>query len=220
MLRTIAGTHLLSAILAILFSAYGSSHAQADNYTFAFTGVVTSVDSPLNSQFAVGNTVQATYTFTDADVDTFPPSDTGTYQNPFITGSVAFSNGYTTSYNPAYISTLIKVENKVVDSYQAYIPATGPIVSGAMPLDFTVLLDDLGGVMLSSDALPTSPPNIALAETRRGYLRFIQGSTESVVNYDIRTLILVPEPSTLLLLAVSAISLLGYRKATSDGRHR
>ena len=33
-------------------------------------------------------------------------------------------------------------------------------------------------------------------------------------------LTLVPEPSTLLLLGIGAISLLGYRKAKSDGRHR
>jgi hypothetical protein len=30
----------------------------------------------------------------------------------------------------------------------------------------------------------------------------------------------VPEPSTFFLLGMAAISLLGYRKATSDGRHR
>jgi hypothetical protein len=33
-------------------------------------------------------------------------------------------------------------------------------------------------------------------------------------------LTLVPEPSTFVLLGIGAISLLGYRKATSDGRHR
>jgi hypothetical protein len=213
MRRNFACTNLHLAILAILVSGYVSSQTQAGNYTFAFTGVVTSVDSPLNSQFAVGNTVQGSYTFTDTVIDAAPPLDEGIYFVPFITGSVAFSNGYATSYNPLYISQEIIVENKAFNNYQAYVSAySGPDVSGATPLNFTVLLEDLQGTMLSSNAMPTSPPDIALAETRIGYVRFIQGSTQSFVNYSIQTLTLVPEPSTILLIAIGAISLLGYQR--------
>jgi hypothetical protein len=178
---------------------------RANNVTFGFTGTVYQVDSPLNSQFAIGNTVQGTYTFNDADVDTSAPNDLGLYQNPFVAANVSFSNGYSATYNSGGSGKLILVDNGgSPDRYSVFIPMSGANVSGYSTEVFNLELDDNQGTMLSSDQLPTTPPSLALAELKDGYLRFGQGQADSWVWFNLTSLSLVPEPSTVSLLLVMA----------------
>jgi len=199
------------ATATILLSALIVSELRANQHTFGVSGVVTSVDSPLGSQFAVGDTLQGTYTFDDADVDTYAPPDLGFYENPFISATVPFSNGYSATYNSLATSKLILVDNAGnPDLYEVFIPVNGPIVSGMSAQLFEFYLQDNQGAMLASDDLPTSPPNFALAESAKGFLRFGNEQSQRFVYFDLVSL--VPEPSTATLLGVIAALLLPMRR--------
>src|SRR5262249_3374126 len=91
---------LLFLLAAVVAAQTISRAGSAQLVTFRFDGTVTSVDSPLGAQFAVGNTVTGFYTTNLATPDSDPAPNTGQYQNPFTALSALFSNGYSLSLSP------------------------------------------------------------------------------------------------------------------------
>jgi PEP-CTERM motif len=207
----------LSAALFCVWSAVGAVPLRANTHTFAFTGEVTSVDSPLTSQFSIGDLLSGVYSFDDTAVDTNASADTGFYEDALFEVTVSFDNGYSAQFDPLGISQLILVDNSSSDLYDLEIPMTGPPVSALEPDLMAITLIDNDGTMLTSDDLPTSPPETSLAETADGLLRFPTGPmTSSLVQFDLLSLTSVPEPSTAALMAFMGGMLLQWRRRSAQ----
>jgi hypothetical protein len=180
--------------------------AAAQLVTFKFDGTVTAVDAPLGVQFSVGDTLIGTYTTDVATVDSDATSTGGEYLSPFTAFVTTFSNGYVATLNPGgpFTDTMI-LNDDPVDIYSLLASVTGPSVSGQTADRITVnlLANSAPSGLVTSDDLPTTPPNVALADINEGVLQF--GSTTMRVTFSVRSIELVPEPATLWLMFAAAL---------------
>jgi hypothetical protein len=117
-----------------------------------------------------------------------------------------FSNGYVATLNPGgpFTDTMI-LNDDPVDIYSLLASVTGPSVSGQTADRITVnlLANSAPSGLVTSDDLPTTPPNVALADINEGVLQF--GSTTMRVTFSVRSIELVPEPATLWLMFAAAL---------------
>ncbi|HKY06936.1 MAG TPA: PEP-CTERM sorting domain-containing protein, partial [Candidatus Binatia bacterium] len=186
--------------IAILIAVHYAP-AGASPITFSFSGTLVFVDPSLSGTFSPGQTISGTYTFES----TTPDSDPG---NPNFGGypgantNLSFVAGsYTGSFGgPAFNATNVGLSFPgPFDVYQVNIPLAGPNVGSATPFQFALDIRDLDQTALASDALPLTPPDLALFETRAITLIF---DDNSFVVASLDSLQQVPEPSALFLLVV------------------
>jgi hypothetical protein len=202
---------LLCATLSCIYSlGFGHAPLRANSVTFGLTGTVTAVDSPLTIQFAPNDTFTGTVTFNDATAGSYPTSDIGLYHNLFTAAHVSFSNGYVANFSGG--NSDLVVDNTGPDLYESFVPVTGPNVSGMFLDILDYALRDDQNIMLTSTAIPTSPPSLALAEAHDGFLRFRSGQTSKFVSFNFTSLTAVPEPAKSLLLIVAAALLPASRR--------
>lgn len=202
-----------STNLLVLFSIFHAAQVRAASYSFAFTGVVTAVDSQLAPQFAVGQTISGNYTFDSAGIDTLADPSVGFYEDVLVAANAVFSNGYTVNRDPSGVAELILVDNSnTPDLYDVFIPVNGALVNGASPDLLEFFLQDNNGTMLSSDDLPLTPPTYALAEAHGGLLRFDLGPNSYYVDYNLLSLNAVPEPATAILAIMPCLAALCVRR--------
>ncbi len=157
-------------VLAVLSVAHELPRtATAQLVTFKFNGTVTTVDAPLISAFATGDSVTGTYTTNLATPDSDPTATGGEYFNPFTALSATFSGGYTVVLNPVGPSTDIMLLNDdPIDIYSLAASVTGASVGGqtADRLTLSLLKNTSPSGLVTSDHLPTLPPNVALADIK------------------------------------------------------
>jgi hypothetical protein len=195
---------LCTTLSCIYLLGIGHTALRANSVTFGLTGTVTTVDSPLTAQFATNDTFTGTVTFNDATVGSYPTSSIGLYHNLFTAAHLAFSNGYVADFSGGN-SDLI-VDNTGPDLYESFVPVTGSNVSGMFLDILDYAMRDDQNVMLTSTAIPTSPPNLALAEAHDGFIRFRSAQTSKFVSFNLTSLTAVPEPATsMLFLAAAAL---------------
>ena len=179
--------HLAVAIFVSLFDLSSLSLVSAQTVTFEFTGVVTSSDLP---EFVALDTVTGQYTFISSTVDSDAAPNAGLYKPGVTSYSISFSSGYSAVFDTDGALTDIQVlDDDPLDIYSVLANVSGSSVNGFAPEISTIntLRETPGGTFITSPALPTTPPDLALADIKEGALRF---SGNNYVHYDIQTLAL------------------------------
>ena len=185
------------------------SPAHAD-LIFTFAGEVASVDTPLDSQFTVGDTFTFTFSIDETTADTNSSPEDGVY--PGVTGvSFSYSNGYT---GGAASSPILAVQSRSsFDALSSQFNPTGAGVSGQTPSFIEFSLDDTTATAFTSDAIPTAL-DINDFDVTRLQLFFSGSAGETSVTGIITsasvTLSAVPEPSSLAVWVLGGL-MLGFR---------
>ena len=198
--------HLVGSLIILVPLLFMRS-SDAAEFTFTFTGEVSSPSS-FPADIPAGTSVSGYYSFSDSVTDDFPSSTEGWYSSHYTGGAINFSTGHSATFSATggdytYVDTAVAF-------YDLSYPASGITLGGADIQFVSIYLQDDDAVFLSSDALPTTPPDIALAERAEGALN-LDGFQN--LGFDLHTLYLVPEPSSLLLfVGLIATVLAWYRR--------
>lgn len=198
-------------ILAVLMITTFATVLNAEIITFAFSGTVTEVEDPceiLDPSIIVGSAFNGSYTFNSDAIDRNPDPRWGRYG-----GSQAVPDVFSMSvvvgnkvFEPIR-SASISVDDEVTyDSYGVHV--------GIDPeaFDYAAVELFLGGEadFLDSDSLPITPP--LLEETFSSvlgisYMSVLNPFSNVLVGGTLSSLTLVPEPTTILVLALGGLLL-------------
>jgi len=134
--------------------------------TFKFTGTVSSIDSQLSGAAQVGDSITGSYTFDPATPDLAPSDPTfGNYVNStanyWVKAGSFLSTGTGVNFN---IFHNLVLQTYLRDQYRAALGGSGPSVNGYAYNGFTLdLLTQAAAPpnVITSDALPTTPPSIS-----------------------------------------------------------
>ena len=207
-----------------------------DLITFAYTGIVTSVvdtNGALDTSIFIGQSFSGSYTFDPTTLDMDSGSEFGRYEwrNNFVMGFTAdLSIGnYAFGISPVDPSGSILIKDNgsfgppanqtVEDLYQAggqLVQTSGPLfpLPGGNPQGNWgfVLQNEIDLSIITSDALPTVPPDINLFE--QNLFSFSNQTGEIVIRGFLTDLsvVSVPEPATLTLLAAGLLVGAAFRK--------
>lgn len=181
-----------------------ASLVQAAPITFGFSGTVTQIPAvDPGGGIGFGTEINGQYIFDDATLDAIAdPSQSsyGVFGPPF---GLSVTIG-TNSYNLADFLN-IGVSNDVLGIDQYSVLALGD------SLTVSLLLEDLGGGVFSSDALPITPPLLGSFAVRE--FRLSDSNTDVQIDGQIDALVClagceqapVPVPGTLALLGVGLL---------------
>jgi hypothetical protein len=183
-------------LLGAFFGALFAAPADATMVTLSYAGNVTFASGSGTPQ--AGETFTGTLTFDDATLDGDADVSHGSYSGAVILNSITFSGG--TSHVQTFVNDIdIRNDFGGFDRWRA----DGANATAVWALD----LIDFGQDALASDAL--LPPSLALFDTPTIFFAEGLDSSEGVVT---SLILAVPEPSTLLLIAVG-VAVLGRRRS-------
>lgn len=193
----------LPGLLLALAGLLGPS-AQAQTFTFDFTGEVTDIKL-LDNSIQIGDAISGRFSFEATTPDTMPGSTAGGY---VLSGFAPLQLGtHTVSIDEGAIAVLNDFLGS--DSYGFGLTSTG-----ALPLVFTMTLVDADGAALSSDALPLSPPFLPDFETQVGVFVTDAGfgawRLTDLSIYDGTSGSQVPEPGSLAMLLGLSVTGIGF----------
>jgi hypothetical protein len=182
--------------------------------TIEITAEVDSVDDPygwLEGQINPGDTITGTYTYDSLTVDSSPLDPIqGNYSHYGPPAGISLSvGGFEFQTDPADVEFHLAIRNDIQpggeDIYAIVSYKNLALSNGTLVEDIYWQLYDPTGDALSSDALPTTAPSLPDWEqnslTLRGGTRLEPFAVEAHVTSA------VPEPATILLLAVGAMLL-------------
>ena len=197
---------------AILLIVFGAAPASASPITFSFQGTLTAVNSALSGTFSVGETIAGSYTFESTTPDIAPGDPNfGGYLG--ASTNLSFTvDGYSGSFSSSgFNATTVALSFAGVDLYQVNIPFTGPLAGTASPDLFALEIQDTDQNAFATDALPLSPPNLALFEVRKITVFFRSAEGGESLAF-VASLNQIPEPSTLMLLGLGLAGVGGLRR--------
>ena len=176
---------------------------RADLITIGITGKISYVDDPQNvfgEQININDTITGTYTYDTSTLDSNPDPAIGDYWN--YTTPCGFSvniGNLVFESNSNDVKLIVEIENNgPTDSY--LVRSRNNICSnGALVERIDWELEDYSATAITSDALPTTAPNLA---DWRDYGLTITGPRgwDYGLTADITSVMLIPEPATLLIL--------------------
>ncbi|MGA2916207.1 MAG: PEP-CTERM sorting domain-containing protein [Sedimentisphaerales bacterium] len=186
---------------------------QADLITIGLTGKIIRADDPQNvfgGQIQWGDTVTGTYTYDTSTPDSEPldPS-AGVYWHYNTPCGVSVTiNNFIFQTNPNNIRFKVGIGDNYPsfgDIYNFISYNNSPLPNGTSIDTIVWQITDSTGTALSSDALPTTAPN--LDDWNMDYGLSITGPRgwDYLLRADITSVMLIPEPTTLLLLAFGII---------------
>lgn len=178
--------------------------------TFGFTGVVTDVDDLVAAEFSVGEQVVGSYTFDSAAADSDPDPTLGSYAITALT--VTFGGDYSVTEG-SDVTLSVHDGPPQNDFYLLYADLpTAPQVAGLDANTLSFSLIDSDSTLFASDALPLAPPDFSEFEIILASLIFFDLPVNQVVNFQVDSLFVIPEPSTALLLGGGLLSLGAARR--------
>jgi hypothetical protein len=209
---SIKGFFLPAIALCSLLLSGNAAHA--DLVTYAFTGSVSQVNSPLTGSFISGTPMSGKFEFDNS------PATGGTYGN-VVTGLTMNIGGYTAQYgagaNAVSISKNIDLGDGFFgDRWQLVTAATAAAPSGAIngtysPIRFDLNLDREGNLFANTDMQnPPSLGGVLPLTSTRWRLVFENASGNMVrVQGALASLTAVPLPAAVILFGAGLISLVG-----------
>ncbi len=214
---------LPSILFFIFFLLPFVQPAAATPITWKIEGHVYVVDEPLTSNFSVGDTMTAFFTFDTETPDVEPwASYRGKYEN--AASVVATIGSYTASADQIYMTVLNDFPNdgrdELLVSSIDESNAIGADVGSYHFRGFNMSLKDNYGTMFSSIDLPETPPLPNVFDSESLHLLFgtpyipnvTLGASVSMndLNLSVVSTEPVPEPSTILLLSCGLVGLAWY----------
>ena len=202
----IGAKNLLQLSVCCMVLLLAPTAATADAVIFGFTGVVTQVDAPLSGEFSVGEQVVGNYTFESSTADSDADPAVGFYDNAITAFTATFGGDYTVTQG---VDNDIFVANGPPgnDVYNTQLAnPTGPTVAGLPLTGLNILLIDADSTVFASDALPLTPPDLAEFEFDFSGQIFFDSPGNQTMDFQLTSLTLIPEPTTLVL---SSLGLLG-----------
>ena len=208
------------AVLLLALAAGCPGSAAAAPFTIGYTVTVTSLDplfaGALNSLGVfVGGTIAGSYTLESTTPDLYPSQDdNASYEFAVLDAAIAVG-GYGLTFDPSRFN-YVNIHDKIPggagsDLYLATVPMLDSPQVGAPPLDLVLMLADSEGDAFSTDAITLVPPDLSQYETN--FFILLEGGTGSpYVIGTITSLVLVPEPSSVLLLGAGIAAVIGLRR--------
>lgn len=196
-----------SMLAAVIATAYAGQAARASLVTWELAGTVTSVrddSGVLGGAVAVGSPLSGSFTFDSTTPDSAPDdSSTGFYLMAIIDIHGALGNlhfaGPVNGDN--FISVLNDALPNPLDTLGARADVSLPSEAATLRI---VLLDDTATVF-GSDELPLEPPPLTSFNVHRFEVFSERDEFDFAVTGDLD--VLVPEPTTLALVALGGLAL-------------
>ena len=195
------------SILAATLLGIVCLSAKADLITIAISGQVTSVGDPsghFGGQIHIDDTITGTYTYDSATLDSYPEDTTyAQYLNySAMTGISLYVDGFNFGTNPNNVEVGVTIRNDDFgeDRYTFGSNYNLPLPDGTSVQHLFWVLSDLTGTALSSDALPLTAPDLNKWSYNSLY---IGRDRDFGIFATVTSVVLVPEPATLILLAFS-----------------
>lgn len=204
-------TKLYIALVCCL-AAWGiPSIARADLITFAFEGEVDpgSIDDA-DGLLPPSPTFSGTMTF-DSSTPDLIPGDTskGVYSGTLVSLTFDFGGGLSSTTSSFDDDAISVTDNSFGDSYVASSEGTDAMGNYAT---FYLSLNDSTESMLSGIALPVTPPDVSAADDTEFYADIDSGSSYVGVGGLVTSLTLVPEPTSIFLLALGGLVIVRRRR--------
>lgn len=214
---------LAGLILLIALGMGSFSSSEAAPITFGFTGAVTQTtfdpDDPFDGGIDVDTAITGSYTFESTAADVIPGASTAGYVSPV---GAAYRFAVTIGGHAFSTSDFLSIglANNVagVDQYTVLACAGGASCPGLM---LELFLQDLGGTVFGSAALPLRAPSLGAFEIRTFALRGLIDDHQIEILGRLASLDCsagcdpapapIPEPGTLLPLA-SGLAVLRARR--------
>lgn len=191
-------------ILALIMVAIGSTQAQAAIMAYEFTGVIDQIDAlgsgwVLDDSIKPGTSFWGRFTFDTEAVDTIPGSTSGQYTGSSF--SMYVEIGSYSWFSGNGVGT-ITVHNSILDvlvfGSRGFETDEGFGVNA-----LACSLTDPTATFLSADSIPTVPFPLSGPNSFFGKIYDIPWTGESLFWGHLTTLVVVPEPASVLLLLLT-----------------
>ena len=212
-------TEILVSIVAVLVLGVGESLAEIVEISLvAETRYVDDSAGLLEGRIQVGDLITGSYVYDSATPDSKPSSATvGDYWHYGAPYGIFLSvGGFDFRTDPDNVMFLLEICNDhgglYRDNYLLRSYNNLPLYEDVPVSEIHWQLDDSSGTALSSDALPVIPP--LLSDWESVYGLSMGGSRTYTVRADVISVEVVPEPATLLLLALGGAAIIVERRAS------
>ena len=219
-------------IAFFLVFALGISDIRAEIIAINLTAEITGLEDPcalLNGQLAPDDIITGSYTYNSDTPDTNPYILQGFYEYfspPY--GITLYGGGFVFQTDPENVEFLVEIGNNHYGSDDSYFLSSYnnvPLHNGIYVNGISWQLTDYSGTALSSVALPTTPP--VLEDWTHHSLNFNflhitggipdgHGSPSFGIGAEVTSVALVPEPATVLLLALGGLALRRKRRVQKE----
>lgn len=205
---------ILTALFVVL--SLWSGNLRAGLITIYLTAEVTYVDdfdNLLEGKVTAGDIITGSYSYDSDTPDDNPMSSAGAYFHYSPPYGISLSvGGLVFQTDPDNVEFLIGIDNGTygTDTYGLRSYNNLPLSNGVEIEYIHWQLDDLTLTALSSDALPTTPPVLEDWQYDRGLLIKFGFYGESSIMARVTSA--VPEPATILLLALGSLLLTRRRR--------
>jgi hypothetical protein len=223
-LRRALASARVSSWMCALFVLGAASAASGASITVYVSGTLAQFLSggpSIESDLSIGDPISASFSYDPDTADSQADPGWGRYSGAVSQVSGTYGSGFT--FGSSSLPTgEVNVTNdwgaSTIDQFQAlsgFVAGLGPAlpVSGEAPVFFGFAVHDPTAAVFSSDALPTSLDlaDFDTANTNLSYvaLNFDNGQQ---ARFTVTSMVFVPEPATVLLLAGGLMALTGCRK--------
>lgn len=214
-------TEILVSIVAVLAFGVGETSAEIVEISLvAETRLVDDSYDLLEGRIQVGDLITGSYVYDSATLDSNPLSTVGDYWHydaPY--GIFLSAGGFDFRTDPDNVMFVLEVCNDhgglYRDNYLLNSYTNLPLYEDLSVSEIHWQLDDDSGNALSSDALPIIPPLLSDWESIYGLSMSGARTREQfyTVRADVISVEVVPEPATLLLLALGGAAVMVERRA-------